>query len=165
MPNRVKTGANALFKKIDYTMRSFTQGIIITSTIIFVVCSIGFAISGLKAPLFFGLFCAITNIIPYIGPYIGAFPAILVGFVQGPVTGITVACIILIIQTIEGNFIQPLVMSKMMKLHPVTIIVGLLIFGYFFGIWGMIMATPIISITKIICVTINDKYKLIKLEE
>lgn len=165
MPSRVKIGANALFKKIDYTMRSFTQGILITSTIIFLVCSAGFAIAGLKAPLFFGLFCALTNIIPYVGPYIGAFPAIIVGFVQGPVTGITVSCIILIIQTIEGNFIQPLVMSRMMKLHPVTIIVGLLIFGYFFGIWGMILATPIISITKIIATTINEKYKIIKLEE
>ena len=67
------------------------------------------------------------------------------------------------IQFIEGNFIQPLVMSKTMKLHPVTIIVGLLIFGYFFGIVGMIISTPLMSIIKIILTFINEKYDIISI--
>ena len=47
-------------------------------------------------------------------------------------------------------FLQPVVMSKATNLHPVTIICGLLIFGHFFGIVGMILATPIMSIIKVI---------------
>ena len=49
-------------------------------------------------------------------------------------------------------------MGKTMKLHPVTVIIGVLIFGYFFGIWGMILATPIISCVKIIIQYVLEKY-------
>ena len=47
-----------------------------------------------------------------------------------------------------------------MKLHPVTIIIGLLIFGHFFGIVGMVLATPITAILKTIWLFIDDKYKI-----
>lgn len=142
-------------------MKNFIQGTLIVSTIIFLVCSVGFWFAGLKAPVFFGLFCAITNIIPYIGPYIGAAPAVIVGYATSPLVGTVVLIICVAIQFIEGNFIQPLVMSKTMKLHPVTIIVGLLIFGYFFGIVGMIVSTPLMSIIKIILTFINENMILL----
>ena len=51
-------------------------------------------------------------------------------------------------------------MGKTMKLHPVTIMIGLLIFGYFFGIWGMIVATPVIACIKVLIIFFNEKYKL-----
>ena len=46
------------------------------------ISSIGLWFVGLKAPLLFGLFCGITNIIPYLGPYLGGIPAVIVGFTQ-----------------------------------------------------------------------------------
>ena len=51
-------------------------------------------------------------------------------------------------------------MSKTMKLHPVTIILGLLIFGHFFGIIGMVIATPVTAILKPIWLFIDEKYKI-----
>ena len=56
-------------------------------------------------------------------------------------------------------------MSKSIKLHPVTIIMGLLVFGYFFGIIGMVVSTPIIGAIKAIFVFFNDKYELIEFEK
>ncbi len=165
IPLKYRNNINQICEKMDIALKSFVQGTLIVSSIIFAVCSVGFIIAGLKAPILFALFCAITNIIPYAGPYIGAAPAVLIGYSQGPVVGTIVLMTCIIIQVIEGNFIQPLVMSKTMKLHPVTIIVGLLIFGYFFGIIGMIISTPIISIIKILFTYINDKYQIIDIEE
>ena len=49
-----------------------------------------------------------------------------------------------------------------MKLHPVTIIIGLLIFGHFFGIIGMLLATPVTAIIKTVALYLNDKYKIIE---
>ena len=49
-----------------------------------------------------------------------------------------------------------------MKLHPVTIMIGLLLFGSFFGILGMIFATPIIAIMKTILLFINEKFSLME---
>lgn len=163
IPRRVCDSLRSVVNKIDMALKNFIQGTLIVSTIIFLVCSVGFWFAGLKAPVFFGLFCAITNIIPYIGPYIGAAPAVIVGYATSPLVGTVVLIICVAIQFIEGNFIQPLVMSKTMKLHPVTIIVGLLIFGYFFGIVGMIVSTPLMSIIKIILTFINEKYDIISI--
>ena len=50
-----------------------------------------------------------------------------------------------------------------MKLHPVTIILGLLIFGHFFGIIGMVIATPLTAIIKTIWLFVDDKFKLTKM--
>ena len=52
---------------------------------------------------------------------------------------------------------QPVIMSKTTKLHPVTIICGLLIFGHFFGIIGMVISTPLIAVLKSITVFIMNK--------
>ena len=163
IPRRICDSLRSVVNKIDIALKNFIQGTLIVSTIIFLVCSVGFWFAGLKAPVFFGLFCAITNIIPCIGPYIGAAPAVIVGYAASPLVGTVVLIICVAIQFIEGNFIQPLVMSKTMKLHPVTIIVGLLIFGYFFGIVGMIVSTPLMSIIKIILTFINEKYDIISI--
>ena len=61
-------------------------------------------------------------------------------------------------QLIENYVLQPVVMSKTMQLHPVTIIIGLLIFGHFFGIAGMILATPILSLFKVLYRFLANKY-------
>lgn len=165
IPKKYQKTIDDICSKMDTTLKNFVQGTLIDASIIFFSCAIGFWFAGLKAPLLFALFCAVTNIIPYIGPYIGATPAVLVGYAQGPLVGTVVLIVNIVIQGIEGNFIQPLVMSKTMKLHPVIIIVGLLVFGYFFGILGMIISTPIISLFKVLFVFINEKYKLIEIKE
>lgn len=161
LPPRIKKATNELLNSIDGTLRNFVKGTITLSSLVFLVSSLGFWLSGLKSPLLFGLFCGITNVIPYVGPYIGGAPAVIVGFSQSPLTGIIVLAVIIIVQFIEGNLLQPIVMSKTMKLHPVTIMLGLLIFGHFWGILGMIIATPVVAIIKIIFNFFDRKYKII----
>ena len=104
------------------------------------------------------------NVIPYAGPYIGGAPAVIVGLSQGTGIGIAVLIAIVIIQSIEGNILQTLIMSKTTKLNPVTIIIGLLIFGHFFGIVGMLLSTPIIGVLKVIVKYIDDKYDILSLK-
>ena len=101
-------------------------------------------------PLLFGLLCGITDLIPYIGPYIGGAAAVLVGFGQSKTIGFLALICAFIIQLIENNILQPIVMSKATKLHPITIMIGLLIFGHFFGIIGLLLSTPILALLKVI---------------
>ena len=157
----MRDDARELANEINTTCRHFVKGALIDASIIFVVSSLAFLLCGLKAPLLFGLFCGITNVIPYAGPYIGGIPAVIVAFSQGTTTGIFVLISIIVIQAIEGNFLQALIMSKSTKLHPVTIIIGLLLFGYFFGILGMVISTPIIGAIKAIFMFFNEKYEII----
>ncbi len=164
IPRKYRYEITELTDEIGHQLRRYVNGVFGVASIILVGCSIGFAIIGLKAPLLFGMFCGITDLIPYIGPYIGGIAAVIVGFSQSPLTGILALVVIVVFQTLESYIIQPIVMSKTMKLHPVTILIGLTIFGSFFGIVGMVLATPIIALLKIIFRFVNNKYNLIDLE-
>jgi predicted PurR-regulated permease PerM len=161
LPRRLRNDFRGLGNEVNTSLRKYVQGTLVCAGVIFIGASIGFGIAGLKAYVLFGLFCGITNIIPYIGPYIGGAPAVIVGFSQGPVVGIICLISIIVVQFIESNFLNPIVMSKTMKLHPVTIILGLLIFGYFWGMIGMLFATPIIAVAKAVFMFLDDKYDLL----
>ena len=161
MPYKWRDGYRDLTDRLNNQLRKYIQGIFLVMVLVFITQSIGLTLAGLEAPLIFALFCAITDIIPYFGPYIGAIPAIIVGFTISPLTGICVVISIIIVQLLENNFYQPLIMGKTMSLHPITIILGLLIFQHFFGIIGMVVATPVIACLKVIIKFINEKLGLL----
>jgi len=158
IPKKMKADAEKLLTSISIVLYKFVNGTLIISLILFVISVIGFEIIGLNAPVLFAFFCAVTNIIPYVGPYIGGIPAILVGFSQSPLIGILTLIFIVAVQALEGNFLHPVVIGKKMDLHPVTIVISLLIFEHFFGIIGMIIATPIVAVLKIIYVFLDEKF-------
>lgn len=158
LPKKIKGDAEELLSNISKVLYKFVNGTLLVSLILFVVSVIGFEIIGLNAPVLFAFFCAVTNIIPYVGPYIGGIPAVLVAFSQSPLTGILALIFIVAVQGFEGNFLHPIVIGKKMDLHPVTIVISLLIFEYFFGIIGMIVATPIVAVIKIVYVFLDDKF-------
>ena len=62
---------------------------------------------------------------------------------------------------IEGNILNPIIVGKATDMHPITIIIGLIVFGHFLGIVGMVIATPLIGAIKILFNYFNKKYRLI----
>lgn len=165
VPKKYRSETKKCLNAVNKPLKRFVNGALIDCSIIFVVTTIGFSIIGLKAPLLFAVFCAITNVIPYAGPYIGGAPAVLVGLTQSPTIGIAVLIFIVVVQAVEGNLLQPFIMSKTTKLNPVTIILGLLVFGYFFGILGMILSTPIIGAIKELINFFDEKYDFLNFEK
>lgn len=164
LPKKIQVDARDLVNEVNTSLRKFIEGAIADCSLVFIVTSLAFYIVGLRAPLLFGLFCGITNIIPYAGPYIGGAPAVIVGFSQSPLIGILTLVSVFVVQFLEGNFLQPLIMSKTTKLHPVTIMLGLLIFGHFFGIIGMVISTPVIAAFKATFMFFNDKFGILNNE-
>ena len=163
LPKSIHADAITLTDRLNKTLKSYVQGTLLIMLLLFIFQSITLAIAGLSSPMLFGMFCAVTNVIPYIGPSIGGIPAVIVGFTISPATGIFTLLAVVIAQFLESYFLNPIVMSKTMKLHPVTIMIGLLIFGHFFGILGMVLATPIISCIKIIFNFFNEKYEIVNM--
>lgn len=160
MPKRNRFEISLLLTNISTEVRKSVNGTLLVACLVFVGDSLGFWIVGLQAPILFGLLCGITDLIPYVGPYIGGAIAVIIGFSQNPFVGIMTLVVAIIIQLIENNILQPVIMSKTTQLHPVTIIVGLLIFGHFFGMIGMILATPCIALAKVVWQFFKEKYNL-----
>jgi len=154
----IKKDTLNLIIKINNGLRNYVKGTFLSSFIVFILSTIIFYLVGLDGALFFGFICGITNIIPIIGPYIGAVIPVIVAFTKNTTFGILVTILLFIIQTIEGNVIQPIIMSKSVKIHPITSIVSLLIFGYLFGIIGMVLAVPLVVIIKEVYFYLNKKY-------
>ena len=126
IPKKRQESVKKVANDIDATCKNFVQGALFISFLIFVITSSLFALIGMPSPMLFGLICGITNLIPYIGPWIGGAIAAIVGFTVSPVVGILAIAVAFAAQQIDGLLLQPLIMSKTMKLHPVTIMIGLL---------------------------------------
>jgi len=162
IPKKWRTSTHTLLSTISEQIFSFVKGTGLIAILVFVVSTLCFGIAGLKAAVFFALWNAITNIIPYVGPYIGGIPIIAVAFATDFRLGVIITIVVVAIQLLESYILHPIVMSKTMKLHPVTIMIGLLIFGHFFGIIGMLIATPLTAIVKTIWLFVDEKFGLTK---
>jgi len=135
--------------ELNKVMGSYFRGVFLVMIILSVAFAIAFYIIGLDFALFFGLIIGITNVIPYLGSYIGAAFPFLFALSESPQKAILVVIISIILQTLESDLLTPYVQSKQVKIHPLIVILGLLVFGSLFGIIGMMIAVPILSIIKI----------------
>lgn len=151
--------------RVENTLRTYFKNLLLVMVILGTAQTLSFYLSGLSAPLVFGLLCAFTNIIPYIGPYIGGIPAVVVGFNISPKVGTFTLISVVLCQLIESNFLTPVIMSKKMELHPVVIMLSLAICGYFFGFVGMLISTPLISCLKVIFEELDEHYHFFERKE
>ena len=151
-----------LITEISNNLRLFVKGTLLDTVILFGMTIISFKIIKMPYVLLLSIFIAITNIIPYIGPYIGGVPSILIGFTVSKRVGIYALIIVIILQFIESTFIHPIIMSKSLNIHPIIILIGLIIFGHFFGIIGMLISTPLVSIIKSLYLYYKPFKKLLK---
>ena len=149
---------NEIKHSLNEMLRSYVNGTLLSCLFVMILSLIGFLIAGISSPLLFAIFCAITNIIPYFGPYIGGIPVVIVGFAINPVTGIICLITVVLVQFLEGNILHPLIVGKAVSLHPITMMLSLLVFQYFFGILGMILAAPIVATLKILYNFLENKY-------
>lgn len=162
VPKKYKSELKGLLEELNEMARDYVSGTLFTSLIVAFLTFLGLVISGVGSPLLFAVFCGITNIIPYFGPYIGGIPIIIVGFSVSPMCGLICLITIILVQFVEGNIIHPLIVGKAIDLHPVVILIGLLVFEYFLGILGMILAAPIMGAIKIIFNFYNKKYQFVE---
>ncbi len=159
IPKKISDDVTYLSERIGSEVRKCVNGTFVVALVVMLFDSILFALIGLKAPILFGLICGLTDLIPFIGPYIGGGVAVIVGLTQDPLIGIGALISCVIVQIVENYILQPIVMSKASQTHPVIIIIALLVFGHFFGIIGMILAAPILTILRVIIEFIITKVK------
>ena len=161
VPNRFHEDLLKIKKPLNEMLRNYVNGTLLSCLFVMILSLIGFLISGVSSPLLFAIFCAITNLIPYFGPYIGGIPVVAVGFAMNPYVGLGCLITVLIVQILEGNILNPLIVGKAVSLHPITLMLSLLVFEYFFGILGIVIAVPIVATLKIIYLFFEDKYHFI----
>jgi len=150
IPAKFQNRTSKMVREVDKSLGGYIRGQLIVCLFVSLTSFIMLKFLGLPYALLLSLFIGITNIIPYFGPFIGAVPAVAVAFTQSGSMVIFAIISILAIQIIEGNLLSPYIVGKSIDVHPIAIIFVLLIGEGLFGVIGMILAVPFLTIGKVI---------------
>lgn len=104
---------------------------------------IGLLLLGVRYALPLGIIAGLLEAIPTIGPTIAAVPAFFVGFSQTPILGLFTVLLAVVVQQFENHIIVPLVMKRVVGLHPILTLIALVIGGRYAGVLGMLFAIPV----------------------
>jgi predicted PurR-regulated permease PerM len=131
---------------------------LITSVVVGVATWLAFRSVGLEQAGFWGLAAGLFNSIPYFGPIIVAVGTAIVAFLQfGTIPmAVYVAGISLVITSIEGWLLTPWLTSRTARTNEVAIFVGLIFWSFVWGIWGTLLAVPMLVAVKACCDRIED---------
>lgn len=126
---------------------------LVASVAVGVTTGLAFWALGLKHAAVWGFAAGVLNLIPYIGSIMVTGAAGTVAFLQfGEVDmALVVAGASLFINTIEGNLIVPWLTSKASRMNPVAVFIGVLGWGWLWGVWGLLLGIPIMMVIKAIC--------------
>ncbi len=105
---------------------------------------------GLDYAMLFAVFTALLEFVPYFGPIVAAVPPILFALTQSVDMALLAGAAYVVVQQVEGHVIVPLVMAQTVRLHPALIAVGIVVMGKLFGIAGLFVAVPVLSLTMIL---------------
>ena len=131
---------------------------IFTSLVVGVVTWAALAWLGLEQAVFWGLLAGIFNSIPYYGPLLVSAALAVVAFVQFGTLYMTlvVASVSLVITSLEGWLLTPTLMGKVASMNRVAVFVGLLFWSWAWGVWGLLLAVPIMMSVKVFCDHVDD---------
>ena len=142
------------FSKANDVFFKFISSQVIDAIIVGILVSMAMWILGVKYWVLLGFMIGLFNIIPYFGSIIGiTIAAIITVFTGGFSKTIWMLVIVIILQQIDANIINPKIIGNALKLSPILVIFSVTLFGAYFGVLGMFLAVPIIAVIKIL---VND---------
>lgn len=149
-PNKYFEMSYWVIKKITHQLGRYVRGWLFDALFVGAACGIGFWFIGLENALALGILAGVGHLIPYFGPMIGGIPAIAISTIQyGNFSMLPLILLILLIVYISDNgFVQPLVFSKSVNMHPLAIILLIVAGSQIGGIIGMLLAVPLATVIK-----------------
>jgi predicted PurR-regulated permease PerM len=136
-------------------LQQWLLGQLISMTLVGILMGIALWLVGLPSPFALGLIAGLAEFVPLLGPIIGGIAPLLLAFGQGGTTVLWTLLVILLVQQVESNMIQPLVQRRMVSLPPALTLFSVLAFGALFGLPGLLLATPL---TVVAFIAVKELY-------
>ncbi len=139
-----------IWVEMNEQVSNYARGKLIEILIVGAVSYVAFTLLSLNYAELLGLLVGLSVIIPYIGATVVTIPVALIALFQWGIGSefYTVIFVYLLIQTLDGNVLVPLLFSEAVNLHPVAIILAVLFFGGIWGMWGVFFAIPLATLVK-----------------
>lgn len=139
--------------EINAQMQRYLLVQLVASVGVGLATGICFAVIGLNHAAVWGVAAGVLNLVPYIGSVAVTGAAALVAFLQfgDPKLALVVGGSSLLINTVEGYLLVPWATSKASSMNPVAVFIGVLAWGWMWGVWGLLLGIPILMAVKAIC--------------
>ena len=139
------------FARANRVFFKFLSGQMIDAIVVAVLTSIAMLILGVKYAVLLGVLIGISNLIPYLGAIIGVLISIIITIFTGGIPqAIWLAIVVIIIQQVDANIINPKIVGDSLEISPILVIFSVTLIGAYFGILGMFLAVPIVTVIKLI---------------
>lgn len=151
--HRQKTLTLEILQSIESEMSRYVLTISVINAVVGLLFAGALNYLGLPLPdaLLWGTMAALLNYAPYVGPLIGIAIMLLVGLTEfDGVQAFLPAGIYLALHTLEGQLITPIILGRRMRLSPLVLMLGLLVFGALWGIIGLLLAVPLLVCVKLV---------------
>ena len=144
--------------EITVQIQRYLQVQLATSALVGVLTGAALWALGLENAAVWGIAAGVLNLVPYIGSVVTAVTSGGVAFLQfgSSNMALLVAGASLFIHTVVGNLITPWLTSRASRMNPVAVFVGLLAWGWLWGVWGLLLGLPILMIVKSVCDRVDD---------
>ena len=147
---KIKNHWAFIIQESDRVFSGYIRGQLLDALFMFVVISVTLSIVGVKYAVIIGALAGFGNLIPYVGPFIAYGSTIVVTLVSGDIKKMVIAYIALfIVQTIDGNIINPKLLGNNVDVHPMLVVIALIIGQSAFGLLGMLFAVPVAALCKV----------------
>ena len=141
---------NKYFTKANEVFFTFISSQLLDAVIVGILTTIAMLIIKVKYAPLIGFTIGLFNMIPYIGAIVAVGIGILITFITGGLgKAIAMAIVVIILQQIDANIINPKIVGDSLKISPLLVIFAVTIGGAYFGILGMFLAVPVIAVLKI----------------
>ncbi len=142
-----------LARDIQQTLSSYLLATTCINIALGTLIGFGMWLVGLPNPILWGVMAAALNFVPYLGALLGGCIVFLVGLVQmdSVADAIWAPTIYFALNALEGYFITPAILGRSISLSPLAIVISMVVWGWIWGVGGVLLAVPILAATKIAC--------------
>ncbi len=147
-----------ILDEINVQIESFMRVQVFTSVLVAVATALALWWFGVDHPIVWGILAGVFNSIPYLGPLLVTGGLGVVSFMQfNDLLQTSYVCAVAFaITSLEGFLLTPMLMSRAAQMNPVAIFVGLLFWSWIWGLWGTVLAVPMLMMLKAVCDHVED---------
>jgi putative heme transporter len=147
--------ASGVFTSIGRAFSGYVYGTLVRMAVIGTLSGIGLSILQVPYALLLGVLAGVTELIPYLGPWIsGSISVVLALVAVGPGKALEVAILFILVFELEGNVVQPLVLSRTVHVDPLLVILAVLLGISLLGIIGAVLAVPLAAGAQVVVVQV-----------
>ena len=144
LPLRWRTAFLEAMQGCGNDVMGYLCGVLKTSAFVGGATFLGLMLLGVRDALLLGLFMGLFELLPYVGPILASIPILLSTLPQGLYPSLLALALVIAVQQVEGNFVSPYFTASSTSIDPLTAVVSVFVLGCLFGLWGILLAVPLV---------------------